>query len=186
LDHTWARDLVDQNTGPLLAVRNHFQDLKSQDESVFKCILYIILIGFYDKSDFRHDVATHFSITETNLDECKDLTKYTKTLQASQIAPMWASNHRGGSEERKEVCVFWHNFLYISAFHACFALYPDKMMRHCNIDAILQLVRPEGQRSSFTVEADKALISTFYEERIKGNGIEEHVKDHPLLLFLRN
>jgi hypothetical protein len=189
LDPTKALDIVDENKGPLIVMCDHFKALKTQEELVFKCILYIVLIGFYDKTEFRHDIATHFSISENSLKEmieCDKLKKYTQNLKASQIASMWASKLTGGSNNRKGVYVFKHNFLYISAFHACFALYPDQMMRHCNIDAILQLVRPEGQRSSFTVEAGKELISTFYEERIKGSVIEDYVKDHPLLLFLRN
>ncbi|XP_056008885.1 uncharacterized protein LOC125648651 [Ostrea edulis] len=185
LDHTKARDLVDEDKGPLTAMCEHFMGLESKDEQLFKCIMYIVLIGFYDENDFRHDVATHFSISKTILKEC-DLKKYTKRLKASQLAPMWTSQLTGGSKERDGVYVFWHNFLYICAFHACFALYPDKMMQHCNVDAILQLVRPIGQRSLFTVEADKTLISRFYQDRISGKVIECNVKDHPLLMFLRD
>ncbi|XP_056008884.1 uncharacterized protein LOC125661998 isoform X2 [Ostrea edulis] len=185
LDHTKARDLVDEDKGPLTVMCEHFMGLKSKDEQFFKCIMYIVLIGFYDENEFRHDVATHFSISKTSLKEC-DLKKYTKRLKASQLAPMWTSQLTGVSKEREGVYVFWHNFLYICAFHACFALYPDKMMQYCNLDAILQLVRPEGQRSPFTVEADKTLISRFYEDRISGKVIKCDVKDHPLLMFLRD
>lgn len=58
-------------------------------------------------------------------------------------------------------------------------------MQYCNIDAILQLVRPVNHepKSTFTVEADVNLISLF-EKRIKGTSLESHVKDHPLLRYL--
>ncbi|XP_062574050.1 uncharacterized protein LOC134235891 isoform X1 [Saccostrea cucullata] len=185
LDHTMAPLMLSGNDGPLQAMKQHFKDLENEDKNLFECIFYIVLVGFYDETMFRSDVADNFSISENVLQHGTNLHKYTKTLKAEEITQMWTSTFSGDYKETNTIVVFWHTFLYISAFHACYSLYPEKMMRYCHLDAILQLVRPEGQKSAFTVEANRELISTFYEERIQGKVFEDHVKDHPLTLFLQ-
>lgn len=60
-------------------------------------------------------------------------------------------------------------------------------MQHCNLDAILQLVRPIGQGGHFKVEADVNHIALFYEKKIRGvKSLEAIVGEHPLVLKYRN
>nr|XP_022336401.1 uncharacterized protein LOC111132831 isoform X2 [Crassostrea virginica] len=186
LDHTLADDIFDEHKGPLAAIKNHFKSLKSKNKDLYAAILYIVLKGSYERKAFKRDISEKFNIKKSSmkLDSLKQYvtTKYT-------LAPMWSSKVFGNKTQTDNVnaVVFWHNFLYIGAFHACYeeSDEKEKMLMYCNMDAILQLVRPIGQGTEFTVEADLETISTFYEKRIKGKEIEEHVVDHPLMKYLR-
>lgn len=187
LDHSKAAAMVDEDEGPVVAMTQHFDSLKSKDKDLFDCIFYLVLNGFYDEQNLRDDIAEETS-TSTEKMRNKELGKYTKTIcskDKSQIATMWSSKMNNEVIKTTTFMVFWHNFLYICAFHACYNSSPEKVMQYCNIDAILQLVRPvnHAPKSTFTVEADVNLISLF-EKRIKGTNLESHVKDHPLLMYL--
>ena len=193
LDHDLGPDMVDENKGPLVAMKEHFLSLKSGDKRLFAGILYIVLNGFHDENKFNGDIAKQFSIKALDVRH-KDLEKYTRRLEPAEgdfehkhvIAPMWSAKMSGDCRSADSAVVFWHNFLYISAFHACYeVLDREKMLLYCNMDAILQLVRPIGQGTFFTVEADLNSISPFYEKRIKGSELHDHVKDHPLMTYLR-
>nr|XP_022336402.1 uncharacterized protein LOC111132832 [Crassostrea virginica] len=193
LDHNLGPDMINEK-GPLVAMKGHFLSLKSGDERLFAGILYIVLNGFYDENNFKGDIAKQFFIKKSDVRH-KDLKTYTKRLEPAEddfehkhvIAPMWSAKITGDSDcSADSAVVFWHNFLYISAFHACYeVLDKEKMLLYCNMDAILQLVRPIGQGTFFTVEADINSISPFYEKRIKGSELHDHVKDHPLMSYLR-
>ncbi|XP_062574053.1 uncharacterized protein LOC134235892 [Saccostrea cucullata] len=193
LDHTMAPGLVDVSIGPLQTMIEHFRALGNKDKNLFECLLYIVLIGSYNENEFRSAVADKFSISENVLKEGTNLKKYTDTnlkkylkrLDVEEITQMWTSKLSGNCKETNEIVVFRHIFLYISAFHAFYSLFPERMMRYCHLDAILQLVRPEGQTSAFTVEANRELISNFYQERIQGKDFEDDLKDHPLTVFLQ-
>lgn len=193
LDHSLWPAITDVDRGPLVAMKGHFLSLKSGDERLFAGILYIVLNGFHDENKFKEDIAKQFSIKESDVRH-KDLEKYTRRLEPAEgdfehkhvIAPMWSAKMSGDCRSADSAVVFWHNFLYISAFHACYeVLDKEKMLLYCNMDAILQLVRPIGQGTFFTVEADINSISPFYEKRIKGSKLHDHVKDHPLMTYLR-
>lgn len=187
LDHSLAAAMIDQERGPVVAMTQQFESLKSKDKDLFDCIFYLVLNGFYDEQNLRHEIA---EVTSTSKEKMRNerLKKYTKTVRSedrSQLATMWSSKMNNDVIETTTCMVFWHNFLYICAFHACYNSSPDKVMQYCNIDAILQLIRPLNHepKSTFTVEADVNRISLF-EKRIKGTNIESHVKDHPLLRYL--
>lgn len=187
LDHSQAAAMVDEEKGPVVAMTEHFESLKSKDKALFDCISYLVLNGYYDEQNLRDEIA---ELTSTSAEKMrnKKLKKYTKTIRSkdkSQLATMWSSKMNKEVIKTTTFTVFWHNFLYICAFHACYNSSPDKVMQYCNIDAILQLVRPlnHAPKSTFTVEADVNLISLF-EKRIKGTNLESHVKDHPLLRYL--
>lgn len=187
LDHSQAAAMVEENEGPVVAITAHFESLKSKDKDLFDCISYLVFNGFYDEQNLRDEIA---EVTSTSKEKMRNrkLKKYTKTIRSedrSQLATMWSSKMNNDVIETTTCMVFWHNFLYICAFHACYKSFPEKVMQYCNIDAILQLVRPINYqpKSTFTVEADVNMISLF-EKRIKGTNLESHVKDHPLLRYL--
>lgn len=193
LDHSLAPVLIDTSMTPLKAMTEHFHSLYTKDKELFKGILYIVLNGLYDEDeDFSSLNVGEFTITRDNMTN-PDLEAYTKRIQLknteqqkSKLAPTWSSIILGSSKERKIVHVFWHNFLYICAFRACYNLFPEMVMMHCNLDAILQLVRPIGQGGHFAVETDVELITSFYEKRIKVvRALDVNVGEHPLVLKYR-
>lgn len=193
LDHSLATVLIDESQTPVDYMTEHFRSLIRKDEELFKGILYLVLNGVYDEKEFSSLNVGEFTITSENMTN-KKLEAYTKriefkssTQQKSKLAPTWSSIILGSSKERNVVHVFWHNFLYICAFRACYYSFPEIVMPHCNLDAILQLVRPIGQGEHFTVEADVELITSFYEKRIRGvKSLEVSVGEHPLVLKYRN
>lgn len=76
--------------------------------------------------------------------------------------------------------VFWHPFIYICAFHFLFHKNPALVMKQCNVDAILQLVRPkEVTTSYFEVAADDECVILFI-ERMRYLGIKREYANHPL------
>lgn len=192
LDHSLALVLINKSKTPLKAMTEHFQSLYTKDKELFKGILYIVLNGVYDEEDFSSLNVGEFTITTDNMTN-PDLEAYTKRMQfknpeqqKSKLAPTWSSIILGSSKERNIVHVFWHNFLYICAFRACYNLFPEMVMMHCNLDAILQLVRPIGQGGHFAVETDIELITSFYEKRIKVvRALDVNVGEHPLVLKYR-
>lgn len=189
LDHSLATALIVDNKTSLDHMTEHFHSLYKKDEELFKGILYIVLNGVYDEEDFSSQIAGEFSITRENMTNEK-LKAYTKRIQLNQsqqqkskLAPTWSSTILRSSRERNIVHVFWHNFLYICAFRACYYLFPDKLMLYCNLDAILQLVRPIIKGETYSVEADIKHITLLYEKRIKGvRALEVNVREHPLVL----
>lgn len=193
LDHSLATVLIGESQTQVDYMTEHFRSLYKKDAELFKGILYLVLNGVYDEEDFSSLNVGEFTITRENMTNEK-LRAYTKriqlkssTQQKSKLAPTWSSIILGSSKERNIVHVFWHNFLYICAFRACYYLFPEIVMPHCNLDAILQLVRPIGQGGHFTVEADVNHIALFYEKKIRGvKSLEASVGEHPLVLKYRN
>lgn len=194
LDHSIAAAMIDERKGPVVAVTEHFESLKFTDKDLFACIFYLVLNGFYDEQNLRDEIAEQTSFSKEKMGNDK-LEKYIKTIRPNdtdtvshtQLATMWSSKMNNDVIKTTTFTVFWHNFLYICAFHACYNSSPETVMQYCNIDAILQLVRPDKHKpkSTFTVKADDNMISLF-EKRIKGTNLESHVKDHPLLRYLEN
>lgn len=186
LDHSLAATMVDESKGPLVAITEHFESLKFRDNDLFGCIFYLVLNGFYDKKNFRQEIAEQIPVSKEKMKN-KKLKLYTR--QKSKLATTWSSKITNKDVEAHGGLVFWHNFLYICAFRACYNSSKEKVMQYCNVDAILQLVRPfgeePGEESNFTVQADVHMISLFNEKRIKGTDFESHVADHPLLRYLR-
>lgn len=191
LDHSLADTMLDERKGPVDAMTEHFISLEKNDNDLFKGIMYIVLNGVYDDEKFNSETEKEFSISRENLAN-KNLEKYTKRIdlkdsqqQKSKLSPTWIHVISDVVMERNIVHVFWHNFLYICAFRACFVLHPEKMMLHCNLDAILQLVRPENSESEYTVNANDELITMLFNNRIKGMVFEDELKNHPLMQCLK-
>lgn len=77
--------------------------------------------------------------------------------------------------------VFWHPFIYICAFHYLFNKDQNLVMRHCNIEAIFELVRTKGAKVSyFEVIADDSMV-TLFKARIRSLGKNKEYTHHPLL-----
>lgn len=191
LDHSLADTMIDERKGPVDAMTEHFESLEKNDKDLFKGIMYIVLNGVYDDEKFDSEIAKEFSISREHLAN-ENLQKYTKRIklndsqqQKSKISPTWIHVISDIVMERDTVHVFWHNFLYICAFRACYTSNPEKIMLHCNLDAILQLVRPKKCESEFTVNASDELITLLFNNRIKGKVFEEELKDHPLMQCLK-
>lgn len=187
MEHSLADPMFDKNKGPVIAVTEHFRSLEFKDNDLFCCIVYLVLNGFYDEKNFRNDIAEQIPVSKKKMKNKKLKLFYTR--QKSKLATTWSSKITNTNVEAHGGLVFWHNFLYICAFHACYKWSKEKVMQYCNVDAILQLMRPPSKESvegsNFTVQADVDMISLFSEKRIKGTDFESHVADHPLLRYLR-
>ncbi|XP_061190108.1 uncharacterized protein LOC133197963 isoform X2 [Saccostrea echinata] len=189
IDHSMIEQFLIKDTSPLKAMKKHIHDIKSNDTELFQCLLYLVNNGYYDQHDFKEEVAREFNVAQTCFENNKKVQKYTKSIKKSELTPMWAANISNGNVAKnvegascQTVRVFWHNFLYICAFHVCFDAHPEKMIRFCNMDALLQLLRPTtSKQEPFTVAVNTALIKIFC-ERIQGTPLEEKLSEHPLMM----
>ena len=91
------------------------------------------------------------------------------------------SNRQNNVSPMEAQYVFWHPFIYISVFHSLFKYNPNLVLKHCNVDAILQLVRPKWFHTAYIeVSADDHGIDLF-NERLRQLNLVERYKDHPLV-----
>lgn len=159
----------------------HFQSLRDGDVELYQCVMYVCLKGDLKRSkdvDKRLINSMGFNISNESIEQkMSDLEKYIR---------MRKSDLRQNVEASKATFVFWHAFIYICAFHALFESNPEEVVKYCNIDAILQLVRPpsKSNRKSdyFTVTATEEQVKIF-QGRIKSEGHDEMYAAHPLLEF---
>nr|XP_022345787.1 uncharacterized protein LOC111138215 isoform X2 [Crassostrea virginica] len=143
---------------------------------VSEWIKYICLKGKFSRSDqfdekLVKDVG--LEIEKDTFDENDvDIRKYIRMRYSDQ------QNNVSGEEAQY---VFWHPFIYICAFHSLYQKDKDLIMRHCNVDAILQLVRPRGFKTSYIeVSADDHGVNMF-NNRLRENNLVEKYKGHPLV-----
>ncbi|XP_061190025.1 uncharacterized protein LOC133197856 [Saccostrea echinata] len=189
LDHTMILDFLMREVGPLEAMRNHFEKLMEEGQ-IWQWLPYFVCLGYYDKDQFRHDIADGFNISQSMFLHCESIAKYIKPKK--ELAPLWSTRFCCDPHVKKQdnnpsdVVVFWHTFLYICAFHACFKKYPKQMLRFCNLDAILQLVRPKDYHDPLTIVADDKEVDFFYNERLKNRAIVSSLSEHPLVKERRN
>lgn len=161
----------------------HFQSLRDSDLELYQCVMYVCLKGDLkcskdvDKSLVN---SMHFNISKESIEQkLSDLEKYIR---------MRKSDQRQNVEASKATFVFWHAFIYICAFHALFESNPEEVVKYCNVDAILQLVRPPSTSRSdrkmdyFTITATEEQVKIF-QGRIKSEGHDEEYAAHPLLGF---
>ena len=163
----------------------HFNALHKKNRMLFECLMYIVIQGKYKQDDIvNEDVKDNFgfSITIDSFKKCKSLKKYTKDMHGTELVSVNGEDISHHSEAR--YLVFSHVFLYLAAFHSLFRMYPTKTMKYCNIDSILQIVRPqtipneEGDSIKFCIKADNKAVKFFYKEVVKQTpGLE----DHPLV-----
>ncbi|XP_062610210.1 uncharacterized protein LOC134271992 [Saccostrea cucullata] len=163
---------------------SHFDELRTKDKKLYGCLMYIVVKGKYkvgEDIDQRIKKMFHFEVTKRCFRQCENLGKYTKCLSRSNLVNV--EDEPGDSN--KPYFVFKHVFLYICAFHCLFRLHPNQVMEHCNIDAVLQIVRPSNSIDEiFCVKAKNETTTSFYKHVVKCNQkVEESINDHPLVVF---
>lgn len=165
----------------LKVMRDHFGDMEIDGgrKYVYEWIMYICLKGKFSRFDeFDSHLVEQmgFEIEQSSFDENDtELSRYVRIRNSDKL--------RNESPENAQY-VFWHSFIYICAFHFLFRKNPEIVMIHCNMDAILQLVRPSKlprglKMSYFEVIADSRCIALF-NKRIRFLGKEKEYIKHPL------
>lgn len=157
---------------------DHFIDIKKDEERkfVYGWIVYICLKGKFSRSDpFDTTLVTEMSlkIEKSSFDEDdSEIFKYIRMRNSDKQTHVSPENAQ---------YVFRHQFIYICAFHFLFHQDPELVIKHCIIDAILELVRPkEYNISYFEVVADDRCV-TLISERIHQLGREKEYAEHPLV-----
>lgn len=148
----------------LKVMQDHFTFIARDGERkhVYEWVMYICFKGKFSRPDaFDTSLVEDmmFGIEQSSFNE-NDATvqKYIRMRNSDKL--------RGESPENAQY-VIWHPFIYICAFHHLFHKDPEFLIKHCNVDAILQLVRPIGYKTSyFEVTADDRCV-TLFNERIR-------------------
>lgn len=159
----------------------NFKSLKTTDLELYQCIMYVCFKGDLKRSENLDKGlvnSLHFKISKESVEQkMSDMEKYIR---------MRKSDQRQNVEASKATYVFWHPFIYICAFHALFESNPEEVVKYCNVEAILQLVRPpsrsDRKTNYFTVTATEEQVKIF-QGRIKSEGHDEMYAAHPLLEF---
>ncbi|XP_061196557.1 uncharacterized protein LOC133204829 [Saccostrea echinata] len=162
-------------------LKEHFKSLKDTDGLLYQCLMYVCLKGEHKRSaDLEKGIVKKlkFEISKKSFEQnMPALEKYIR---------MKNSEKQQGIQPEAATYVFWHPFIYICAFHTLFESNPDEVMTCCNMDAILQLVRPEStdshKKDYFIVLADQERVKLF-QKRVKDDGMGEALAGHPLLKF---
>lgn len=161
-----------------MAIRDHFISLENDETKrhVYAWIVYICFKGqFKQNEQFDTELVETigFQIDKSPINENdEDLCRYFKMRNS------YSENNDSPSNAHY---VFWHPFIYICAFKYLFEKDPEIVMKYCNVDAILQLVRPkEAEISYFEVTANEHCINLF-NERIHELNLAERYKNNPLV-----
>lgn len=161
-----------------MAIRDHFISLENDETKrhVYAWIVYICFKGqFKQNEQFDTELVETigFQIDKSPINENdKDVCRYFKMRNS------YSENNDSPSNAHY---VFWHPFIYICAFKYLFEKDPELVMKYCNVDAILQLVRPkEAEISYFEVTANEHCINLF-NERIHELNLAERYKNNPLV-----
>ncbi|XP_062614756.1 uncharacterized protein LOC134281862 [Saccostrea cucullata] len=162
----------------LQAMTDHITSLEGDKEtkSTYQWIMYICLKGQYNRSE---ELDTELIRTmEFGINKLS----FTEDLLSKYIIMKNSDQQKKVPPESAQY-VFWHPFIYICAFHSLFRTNPGTVMKYCNIDAILQLVRPENYLDTYLeVRADEAMIDLF-NQRIQAEGLQDLYKNHPLVIL---
>lgn len=159
---------------------DHFTALENDREKryAYEWILYICLKGKFRRSDeFDTDLVKEmkFEIEQSLFNENdEELCRYIRMRNSDKLRNVPPENAQ---------YVFWHPFIYICAFHFLFHKDPESVMKHCNLDAILQLVRPNGFKTSYFEVAADARCVMLFNKRIRSLGIKQEYAYHPLYQF---
>lgn len=161
-----------------MAMKYHFISLENDERKrhVYAWILYICLKGHFTRDEpFDTELVEKigFQIDKSSFNENdKDVQRYFRVRNSNAIKNVSPSNAQ---------YVFWHRFIYICAFKFLFEKDPELVVKYCNVDAILQLVRPKGAKTSyFEVTADEHFVNLF-NERIHELNLEERYEKNPLV-----
>lgn len=162
----------------LKVMRDHFSDMEKDGgrRYVYEWIMYICLKGKFSRSDeIDTDLVKemNFVIEKSSFNEDDtEIRRYVRMRNSDKLRK---------ESPAKAQFVFWHSFIYICAFHYLFHKDPEFIMNYCNVDAILQLVRPRRFKTSYfeVIANDKSVI--LFKERMRRLGKEEEYAHHPLL-----
>lgn len=165
----------------LKAMRDHLTNLEKDENSrkVYEWIVYICFKGKLTSGSFDADLVEEmgFTIDESSFrltfdDNYSELCRYIRMRNSDKQNNVLPENAQ---------YVFWHPFIYICAFHFLFEKNPELVMDHCNVDAILQLVRPKRFKTSYLeVTANDQLVILF-NHRIRSLNKEDEYANHPLV-----
>ncbi|XP_065929858.1 uncharacterized protein [Magallana gigas] len=161
-----------------MALRDHFVSLKNDERKrhVYAWIAYICFKGQFTRAEqFDTELVEKigFHIDKSSFNENdKDLRRYFRVRN---------SNAKKNVSPNNVQYVFWHRFIYICAFKFLFEKDAELVVKYCNVDAILQLVRPKGAKTSyFEVTADEHCVNLF-NERIHELNLAERYEKNPLV-----
>ncbi|XP_065934335.1 uncharacterized protein [Magallana gigas] len=163
----------------LKAMVEHFTSIEKETgvRHVYEWIMYICLKGKFSRSD---QFDTHlvdkmgFKIEQSSFNENTELSRYVRMRNSDKL-------NNVSSRSVSAQFVFWHPFIYICAFHHLFQKDAEFLMKYCNVDAILQLVRPRGTKTSYFEVAANDRCVTIFKERISLLGIEKEYSNNPLV-----
>ena len=172
-DPILLRNYID-NQDILGLMTKHITDLETDENTkqVYGWISYICLKGHFSTSDaFDKDLVTKWDlgIEKDDFEKNENMKKYFR------LKPF--------NEEVNDVhvYVFWHPFIYICAFHSLFQKDHIKVIESCNIEAIVELVRPEGSDdNSYVVVYANAKCAQRFSERLRGLSSVDKYNAHPL------
>lgn len=148
----------------LKVMKDHITALEKQN--VYRWIKYICLKGQFSLSKF-----------DDNLGEVIGVSKEDFMKNDDEIKKYFTKN----GSENEDTYVFWHPFIYICAFHSLYETDAMLVIARCNVDAILQLLRPKDTNTSYIeVSADENHVSAFY-KRLKTLKLPKRYDNHPLV-----
>ena len=161
----------------LIAMKVHFTTLEKKENPIYEWLMYICLKGHFSRTEsFDKDLVNKmkFGIKLSSFDE-----HYVHLRRYIRVS---VSNPQHVSMEDTRY-VFWHPFIYICAFHHLYERDSIKIMNHCNVDAILQLVRPTSwEKSYIEVFANSEDVELFRERfRELDLHLKDKYKEHPLV-----
>lgn len=161
----------------LKAMKVHFTALHQNEKPIYEWLMYICLKGHFSRAEsFDKDLVSNmqFGIGDSSFDKhYEHLRRYIRVS---------VSDFQNVSMEETRY-VFWDPFIYICAFHHLYEKDRSKIMNHCNVDAILQLVRPTSwEKSYIEVSADDKDVELFGERfRELDLDLQDKYKEHPLV-----
>lgn len=174
-------DLIHGYTGEwdiCMVMVDHFRSLENEERKrhVYAWIVYICLKSQFTRAEqFDGELVNKIGIQidKSSFNEKdKDLQRYFR-VQNSKTKDSVSPNNAQ--------YVFWHRFLYICAFKSLFPKKSELVIKYCNVEAILQLVRPEGVKTSYLeVTANEHYVSMF-NERLQELDLAEKYRNHPLV-----
>lgn len=160
----------------LKAMIDHFASIEKETgmRHVYEWIMYICLKGKFRSDQFDKKLVEKmsFKIEQSTFNENTELSRYVRMRNSDKLKNV-------PSRSVSAQYVFWHPFIYICAFHYLFQKDPEFLMEHCNEDAILQLVRPRGTKTSYLEVAADDRCATIFNERMLGK--EKEYSHNPLL-----
>lgn len=160
----------------------HFSDMckDSGKMYVYEWIKYICLKGKFrrsDEFDTKLVKEMNFEIEQSSFDEeDKELSRYIRIRNSDKLRNVLPKNAQYD---------FWHPFIYICAFHFLFHENPELVIKYCIVDAIVQLVRPKGAKTSYFEVAANEKWVTLFNERIRLLGKEKDYANNPLIKIIK-